>query len=228
MKIVVDSNPSLDLGLRSEQEDESASIIQQMRYSIGQFERVDGQRAARLEALTEKCCKLESENQALQGAVERHKEEKQQQAIDYERKLSDKDKEISKLIDRRSLPTIREIPGNSAAMQNPRPSLEIGVKEKKTPRQKDNGVGEGRRTMLPKRQKTHTYISTPRDDAATSEMVKPLSVTSPPYVARFHQLHQSQARSSFPPPGCQSERSHISQTSGSDISLRLLPPIGNK
>ena len=245
MKTVDDSNPSLDLGLRSEPEDEFSSIIQQMRQvktdvnlNLNKFERLIGQRleASRREwneerdLLTERCCRLESDNQALQDVAERQEEEKKQLAIDYERKLRDKDKEISKLmtLNKLSLPTIPEISGNSAAMQNRWSSLKIDVKEKKTPRQKDNGVGEERRTMLPELPKARTCISTPRDDAATSVMVTSHSVTSRPYVARFRQLHQSQARSSFPPPGCQSERSHISQTSGSDISLRLLPPIGNK
>jgi len=107
-----------------------------MRYSIGQamtdinlkvnkFERFTGQREAQLEASrrewneerdlwTERCCRLESEKQALQDAVERREEEKKQLAIDYERKLRDKDNEISKLMTRTklSLPTIRQIPAD--------------------------------------------------------------------------------------------------------------------
>ena len=126
MKIVDDSNPSLDLGLRSEQEDESSSIIQQMRQVKTDvnliLERlIDiGQGAARPEAsrrewneerdlLTERCCRLESEKQALQGVVERQEEEKKQLAIDYERKLRDKDKEVNKLMTLNNLPTIRQI-----------------------------------------------------------------------------------------------------------------------
>jgi len=156
VKTVDDSNPSLDLGLRSEQEDESSSIIQQMRQVKTDvnliLERLIGQGAARPEASrrewneerdlwTERCCRLESEKQALQAVVERHKEEKKQLAIDYERKLRDKDNEISKLMTRNklSLPTIQGIPAYSAAMQNPRTIWKIDDKEKKTPRREDNG-----------------------------------------------------------------------------------------
>jgi len=194
---IVDSNPSLDLSLRSEPEDESSSVIQKRRYTIGQvyqnmtdlnlnlneLKLSDGQFEALLEASRRECCKLESENQALQGAVERHKEEKKQLAIDYERKLRDKDNEISKLMTRnkRSLPTIREIPANSAAMQNPRTSLKIGDKEKKTPRQEDNGgVGEEGRTRL--------------RNAATSVMVTSLS-------SRRGVAGVSLVSSSYLPPG---------------------------
>jgi len=87
--------------------------------NLNKFERLIGQRleASRREwneerdLLTERCCKLESENQALQGVVERQDEEKQQLAIDYERKLRDKDEEVNKLmtLNKRNLPTIRQI-----------------------------------------------------------------------------------------------------------------------
>ena len=204
---IVDSNPSVDLGLRSEPEDESSSIIQQVKTDVNLIlERLIGHGAAQLEASrrewneerdlwTERCCRLESKNQALQDVAERQEEEKKQLAIDYERKLRDKDKEISKLmtLNKLSLPTIPEISGNSAAMQNRWSSLKIDVKEKKTPRQKDNGVGEERRTRLPKLPKARTYISTPRDDAATSVMVTSLS--SRPGVAGVS------LASSYPPPG---------------------------
>ena len=131
MKTVDDSNPSLDLGLRSEPEDESSSIIQQMRQvktdvnlNLNKFERLIGQRleASRREwneerdLLTERCCRLESEKQALQGVVERQEEQKKQLAIDYERKLRDKDKEVNKLMTLNNLPTIRQILGDTNFM----------------------------------------------------------------------------------------------------------------
>jgi len=85
--------------------------------NLNKFERLIEQRleASRREwdeerdLMTEKCCRLESENQALQGVVERQEEEKKQLAIDYERKLRDKDEEVNKLMTLNNLPTIRQI-----------------------------------------------------------------------------------------------------------------------
>jgi len=127
---IVDSNPSVDLGLRSEPEDESSSIIQQVKTDVNLIlERLIGHGAARLEASrrdwneerdlwTERCCRLESEKQALQGVAERRDEEKKQLAIDYERKLRDKDEEVNKLmtLNNRNLPTIQGILANEDVM----------------------------------------------------------------------------------------------------------------
>jgi len=213
VKIVDDSNPSLDLGLRSEPEGEFSSVIQQTRCDLNlilnNLERINRQRQ---EALRRKLEEEREEKHALQDRVERQEKE----IRELKQRMSKKS----------SLPTIPESSGNSAATQNHRSSLN-SVKGKKTDvGQKDNGLGEERRTMLPKLQKTPT----PRDDAATSEMA-----TSRPGVAGV-----SLARSTCPPPvghqrGVITERSHgplhsdrsRATKSVSAISSRPLQPIRN-